>query len=111
MTVPANLDIEKAVRLDETDPVAGVAAEHAYLSGQLGQADVDWALQAQRLVRSGGRAFDVLSVEVRGQSHEIIFDITSFYGRPDDEATVAITKRSRSGPMNPICTRCFRQST
>lgn len=72
---------ECCIRLDETDPGAGVAAEHAYLSGQFGQAGVDWTLQAQRLLRSGGRAFDVMTIEVRGQSLGVIFDITSFFGR------------------------------
>ena len=81
MAVPANLDIEKAVRLDETDPVAGVAAEHAYLSRELGGVDVDWTLKAQRLLRSGGRAFDVMTIEVRGQSLEVIFDVTPFFDR------------------------------
>lgn len=32
-------------------------------------------------LRSGGRAFDVMMIEVRGESQEIIFDITSFFGR------------------------------
>ncbi len=81
MAAPANLDLEMAIRIDETDPMAGVAAEYAYLSRQFGRVDVDWALQAQRLVRSGGRAFDVMMMEVRGQSLEVIFDITSFFGR------------------------------
>lgn len=73
--------LEKVIRINEHDPVAGVQAENDHLTRRFGDVDVDWIVKEQRLVRSCGRAFDVMVIEVCGTSHEIIFDITSFFGR------------------------------
>lgn len=75
----ADIQFERVVHLHEIDPVAGMRVEYDLLSNRYGRVDVEWIFYSHRLARCGDRAFAVMTIGVKGELREIIFDVTSFY--------------------------------
>ena len=59
----------------------GVDAEYDWLARKLGRRGVDWTLGSQGLRNIKGRAYDVITVTVRGKKRNIYFDISDFFGK------------------------------
>ena len=67
-----------AIVVEADSEVQGVNAEYMWIAFQRPNKDV----VLQSLVFEGGRAYDILEVAGRdGNTEEIYFDITAFYGR------------------------------
>jgi hypothetical protein len=72
------------VIIDAPDHASGVAAEYEYVSQRYGHRGVDWQLSRQTLVKgtAEGRRYDVLTIRLKtGQTTDVHFDITSFFGK------------------------------
>ena len=59
----------------------GVAAEYTYLEGLYGPRGQGYLVHGQSLLEDGGKSFDRLDIEVKGQPKSYFFDITDYFGK------------------------------
>lgn len=72
--------LRNAIVVGAKDTGIGILSEHAYLS-QLYPSG--YQLISQGLDSEGDKYYDTLCFKTRdGEMHQVIFDITAFYGKP-----------------------------
>ena len=72
------LAIERAIVIQASNTRDGIAAEYAYV----GRTYPGWRRTRQALLTRGDRRYDVLTiVSPSGETRDVFFDITNFFGR------------------------------
>jgi len=73
---------KRAVIINTTSRMLGIAAEYAYVESVCGERDMDWQLECQSLIEQDGEWFDLLSIAMKnGTCREFWFNISAFHGR------------------------------
>lgn len=79
---PDGSSFERAIPIVAANSLEGVPMEYAYLRRHY----PGWRRAKQELLRKDGRAYDRLTiVSPEGETRQIYFDITGFFGKPLDK--------------------------
>ena len=74
--------LESAIVVRAANSSEGIAAEYAWIENKYGQHEVDWIRRDKNLGQDGDRIIESFVIETKaGESHEVWFDITGFFGR------------------------------
>jgi hypothetical protein len=78
----SNKPSQNTIVINNTNTLAGINAENAYIETLHGERFVDWFPLKQMLLKKGEKPYDLISIRMKdGTEKSFMFDISAFYGK------------------------------